>query len=323
MRIVYEKINRTSAKRVDISDDIGTYAQKGEAMENLKRFIGGNAQVVADVADATELVREIERIHKTSAVVTAAIGRLAIGAGLMGYGLKNGRDSVTVRVNGGGPAGVLTAVADGAGHVKAFAENPVVELPLNEKGKLDVGGAVGRDGTLTVAKDLGLKEPYVGVTPLVSGEIAEDIARYYAESEQTATACGLGVLVAPDLTVQNAGGFLVQILPGTPEEVLAQLEQNLNALPSMTEMLSEGETPDSIGTKILAGLNPKPLEAGRLSFCCDCSRERTARLLRSLGPDELRAMAKEGGTARVQCHFCGREYVFSKSELEALAGEAE
>ena len=192
----------------------------------LKRAIAKDASVVSCAVDATDLVEQIEQIHQTSAVVTAGLGRLAIAASMMGYDLKNQQDTVTLRVNGGGPAGSLVAVADSHGNVKCDVEHPVVELPLNAMGKLDVGGAVGKDGTLSVVKDLGLKEPYVGMIPLVSGEIAEDIASYYATSEQTPTVCGLGVLVNPDLTVQVAGGYLIQVLPFASDACIDTLERN-------------------------------------------------------------------------------------------------
>lgn len=201
----------------------------------LKRAIAKDASVVASAVDATDIVAEIERIHKTSAVVTAALGRLSIAACMMGYDLKNEKDTVTLRVKGGGPAGMLVAVADSHGNVKADVDQPVVELPLNAKGKLDVGGAVGTDGTLSVVKDLGMKEPYVGVVPLVSGEIAEDVAQYFATSEQTPTVCGLGVLVNPDLTVNVAGGFLIEVLPFASDACIDTIENNLKNLPPVTD----------------------------------------------------------------------------------------
>ena len=182
-------------------------------MGELKRAISRDASVVSMALDATDIVREIESIHKTSAVVSAALGRLTIAASMMGYTLKGENDTVSIRMDGNGPAGMLIAVADSRGNVKSYVQNPVVEIPLNSIGKLDVRGVVGAEGTLSVVKDLGLKEPYSGTVPIVSGEIGEDIANYYASSEQVPTVCGLGVLVNPDLTIANAGGFLVQLLP--------------------------------------------------------------------------------------------------------------
>ncbi len=286
----------------------------------LKRAIAKDASVVSCAVDATDIVAEIERIHKTSAVVTAGLGRLTIAASMMGYGLKGAGDTVTLRVKGGGPAGMLVAVADSRGDVKSYPENPVVEIPLNDKGKLDVGGAIGRDGTLSVVKDLGLKEPYVGMCPLVSGEIAEDIARYYADSEQTPTVCGLGVLVNPDLTVNVAGGFLIQVLPFAEDAVIDQLEKNLESLPSVTKMMTDGMTPEQIALRLLDGLEPNILDESEVSYKCGCSRERTEQILFSLGNDELKSLADEGEDITVNCHFCDKSYVFTPEELLKIRG---
>ena len=205
-------------------------------MAKIVRTISDDASVVATAIDATDIVSEIEQIHKTSAVVTAALGRLTIAASLMGIGLKGEKDTLTLRMNGNGPTGALIAVADSRGNVKSYVCNPVVEIPLNKYGKLDVAGAVGKEGTLSVVKDLGLKEPYCGQIPIASGEIAEDIASYFATSEQIPTVCGLGVLVNPDLTVKAAGGYLIQLLPFADEGVIDTLEKNVNALPSVTQV---------------------------------------------------------------------------------------
>ncbi|MGN0593452.1 MAG: Hsp33 family molecular chaperone HslO [Ruminococcus sp.] len=281
----------------------------------LKRAIAKDASVVSCAVDATDMVAEIERIHQTSAVITAGLGRLTIAASMMGYGLKGREDTVTLRVKGNGPAGMLVAVADSHGNVKSYAEHPVVEIPLNEKGKLDVGGAIGNDGTLSVVKDLGLKEPYVGMCPLVSGEIAEDIASYYANSEQTPTVCGLGVLVNPDLSVKVAGGYLIQVLPFAEDAVIDQLEKNLQTMPPVTKMMTEGMTPDQIALRLLDGLEPNLLDEAEVLYKCDCSRERTERILYSLGRDELKKMADENKPITVNCHFCDKKYVFTPQEL--------
>lgn len=287
-------------------------------MGKLYRAISADGSAFAEVLDAKDIVSEIERIHKTSAVVTAGLGRLSIAASLMGYMLKGESDTVTLRVDGGGPAGQLVAVADSWGNVKSCVGNPVVEIPLNAQGKLDVGGAVGTDGTLSVVKDLGLKEPYVGVIPLVSGEIAEDIANYYATSEQVPTVCSLGVLVNPDLTVKAAGGFLVQLLPFADEKVIDILEKNVAAMPPVSAMLDEGKTPEEIADMLLAGLEPNVLDTAEPVYGCDCSRERTEKVLISLGEKELKEMADEGKDTTVCCHFCGKEYVFTPQELLSL-----
>ncbi len=199
-------------------------------MGKIFRTISTDGSVVATAIDALDIVSRIEQIHSTSAVTTAAAGRLSIAASLMGIGLKGSNDSLTLRINGGGPAGAIIAVADSGGNVKCYVCNPVVEIPLNKYGKLDVAGAVGKEGTLSVVKDMGLKEPYVGQVPIVSGEIAEDIASYFAISEQIPTVCGLGVLVNPDLTVRAAGGYLIQLLPFADEKCIDILEENINRL---------------------------------------------------------------------------------------------
>ena len=290
-------------------------------MGNLYRAISADGSAFAAVLDAKDIVSEIERIHKTSAVITAGLGRLTIAASLMGYMLKGEEDSVTLRVDGGGPSGQLVAVADSRGNVKSCVNNPVVELPLNPQGKLDVGGAVGSDGTLSVVKDMGLKEPYVGVIPLVSGEIAEDIASYYATSEQIPTVCSLGVLVNPDLTVKAAGGFIVQLLPFADEKCIDIIEQNVAKIRPVSAMLDEGITPEEIANMLLDGLEPNELDTSHPAYKCDCSRERTERVLISIGKDELKSIADEGKDTAVSCHFCGKEYVFTPDEIRKLMGE--
>ena len=284
----------------------------------LKRYLSADGSVVCAVLDGTGMIAEMERIHKTSAVCTAALGRLSMAASLIGYGLKNPDDSVTVRIEGGGPAGVLLAVADYHGNVKSYMDEPVVELPLNSVGKLDVAGAVGTDGTLFVIKDMGLKEPYSGQTALVSGEIAEDVTQYFAESEQIPSACGLGVLVSPDLTVKCAGGYLIQLLPFAPDTAIAQLEQNLAGITSVTALLEAGMTADDISQKLMNGLGAELLDESAPAYRCDCSRERTERMLRSLDDNTLREMAEEMPEIEVCCHFCNAKYVFTPAEIAAM-----
>lgn len=287
-------------------------------MGKLYRAISADGSAFAEVLDAKDIVSEIERIHTTSAVITAGLGRLTIAASLMGYMLKGENDSITLRINGGGPAGQLTAVADSRGNVKSCVTNPVVEIPLNAQGKLDVGGAVGRDGNLSVVRDMGLKEPYVGVIPLVSGEIAEDIANYYAVSEQIPTVCSLGVLVNPDLTVRSAGGFLVQLLPFADEKCIDIIEENINGMPPVSKLLDEGTTPEEIAGMLLKGLDPNELDTASPVYHCDCSRERTEKILMSIGADELKEIAAEGKDTEVCCHFCGKKYIFTPTEVENL-----
>lgn len=287
-------------------------------MGKLYRAITADGSAFAAVIDARDIVSEIRRIHNTSPVVTAGLGRLSVAASLMGYMLKGEDDSITLRVDGNGPAGQLVAVADSRGNVKSYVNNPAVELPLNAQGKLDVGGAVGRDGMLSVVKDLGLKEPYVGVIPLVSGEIAEDIANYYAVSEQIPTVCSLGVLIDTDLSVKSAGGFIVQLLPFADDKCIDIIERNVAKLRPISAMLDDGITPEEIAGMLLDGLEPNELDTASPMYKCDCSRRRTEKILISLGEKELRDMAAEGKEISVSCHFCGKEYVFTPNELGGL-----
>ncbi len=286
-------------------------------MGRIVRTISKDASVVCSAIDGTDIVSEIERIHKTSAVVTAALGRLAMGTSLVGFGLKDDGDSVTLRVNGSGPIGSLTAVSDYLGNVKCYCDNNIVEIPLRPDGKLDVGGAVGNDGTLSVIKDLGLKEPYIGQTALVSGEIAEDITQYFAESEQTPTVCALGVLVNPDLTVKRAGGFLLQLLPFAPDKSIDIIERNISKISSVTSLMEQGMSTEDIAMLTLNGLEPNVLDDFEVSYHCDCSKERTVRILRSLGEKGLRELSQDE-TTEVKCHFCGKSYKFSSEEILSL-----
>ncbi|MFT3952242.1 MAG: Hsp33 family molecular chaperone HslO [Oscillospiraceae bacterium] len=286
-------------------------------MGKIVRSISADASVVCSAIDGLDLVAEIERIHKTSAVVTAAAGRLMMAASLLGFGLKGENDSLTVRINGGGPTGSIIAVSDSFGNVRCYVQNPVVELPLNAYGKLDVRGAVGTEGLLSVIKDLGLKEPFSGQVEIVSGEIAEDITHYLAVSEQVPSVCALGVLVNPDLTVKRAGGFLVQLLPFAPESAIETVEKNINAMQSVTKLLDAGKTAEEISLMALDGLSPNVLDDFSVEYRCDCSRTRVENALISLGAAELSDMAEEPST-EVCCHFCGKRYQFSPAEIQAL-----
>lgn len=291
-------------------------------MANLYRAISADGSAFAAVLDAKDIVSDTEKIHKTSAVITAALGRLTIAASLMGYMLKGDDDSITLRIDADGPSGQLVAVADSRGNVKSCVNNPVVELPLNSVGKLDVSGAVGKNGTLSVVKDMGLREPYVGIIPLVSGEIAEDIASYYATSEQIPTVCALGVLVDTDLSIKSAGGFLVQLLPFADEKCIDQIEKNVAAMRPVSTLLSEGVTPEEIANMLLDGLEPNELDTASPAYKCDCSRQRTEKVLISVGKKELDSIAAEGKDTEVCCHFCGKKYVFTPAEIAVLANNA-
>ena len=284
-------------------------------MGNMIRGISENGGVIFCGVDSTNLVRTMEQIHKTSAVTSAALGRLLTAASIMGIMLKNSKDFITLRVNGGGPAGTVLAVADGMGCVKGYVENPVVEIPLRPDGKLNVGGAVGRDGTLSIVRDLGLKEPYVGQIPLVSGEIAEDITSYYATSEQIPTVCALGVLVAPDLTISCAGGYLLQLLPGATEEEITMLEKNIANVPSVTTLLQQGKTMQDIMEMVMQGFDPQVLDEYDVEYRCDCTEQRVERALISMGRAELEKLAAEEPVVEVNCQFCDKKYNVDVNKL--------
>ena len=286
-----------------------------EQTHNMLRGISENGGVVFYGVDSTEIVREMERLHKTSAVTTAALGRLLTAASMMGIMLKGSKDSITLQIRGGGPAGRLMAVSDGTGNVKGYVENPVVELPLRADGHLNVGAAVGKDGTLDVIRDLGLREPYIGQVPLVSGEIAEDVTSYFAISEQVPTVCALGVLVNPDLTVKCAGGFILQLLPGATEAEIDRLEKNIQGMSSITALLNEGKTVEELLHMALDGFAPEILDSYHVTYRCDCSAERVERTLRSLGRAEVERLRDEDPVATVDCQFCGKAYHIDLNEL--------
>lgn len=288
-------------------------------MGKLIRMITSDGAVMAIGIDSTDIVAEAERIHRTSAVMTAALGRLLTAGSMMGNMLKGKDDSVTLRMAGDGPAGSIIVVSDSVGDVRGYAMNPVVEIPLNKVGKLDVSGALGKQGNLSVVKDLGLKEPYSGSVPFVSGEVAEDITAYYAVSEQIPTVCALGVLVNPDLTVRAAGGYIIQLLPAAAEDTIDKIEKNISGIRPVTTMLDEGMTPQQIIETALAGFETEVLYEQDVAYRCNCSKDRVERALISLGRDELKSMAEEMDKAEIKCHFCDKAYVFSKEELDALS----
>ena len=291
-------------------------------MANLIRGLSENGGVVFCGVDSTNIVRRAEQLHVTSATCSAALGRLLTGASMMGAMLKDDRDKITLRVSGGGPTGVVMACTDGTGNVKGCIDNPLVELPPKANGHLDVGGAVGRNGVLTVIRDNKLqKEPTIGQVPLVSGEIAEDLTSYYAYSEQIPTVCALGVLVDKDLTIACAGGYLLQLLPGATDVEIDQLEKNIAAMPSVTEMLHAGKTPEDMMQLALAGFAPNVLDEREVHYQCDCSWERTEEMLLSLGRKELEKLRDEDPHCEVVCHFCHKKYEFDLNELVEKAVE--
>lgn len=287
-------------------------------MSNLVRMMDTDGTLCVICADTTETVREMQRLHDTKKVVSAALGRLLTAASLMGSMLKGEEDSLTLKISADGPASPLTAVSDSSGNVRGYAGRNNVELPLNAKGKLDVSGAVGKNGTLTVMKDLGLREPYIGQVPLATGEIAEDITAYFAASEQTPSVCGLGVLCDKETEgILNAGGFLIQLLPTADDETITKVENGLKGIKSVTAMLSDGLTPEEICKKVLPEFNMELLDRSNVEYKCDCSLERVTNALIAAGKDGLREMAEDPET-EVVCHFCNKKYIFTSDQILKL-----
>ena len=281
------------------------------------RATAADDTVRAFAIDSRELVECARTSHDTSPVVTAALGRLLSGAAMMGVMMKDERDLITVQIIGDGPIGRLTVTADNAGNVKGFPQENMVEVPLKYEGKLNVGAAVG-NGILRVMRDIGAPEPFVGTVDLVSGEIAEDLTYYFAQSEQTPSVVGLGVLIEKDLSVAYSGGFIVQLMPDATDETITVLEENIKGLKSVTEMLSAGLSPEQILEEVLNGLNPRVLETKPACFKCDCSRERIEESLISLPASDLTDMINDGKPVEVRCQFCNRKYEFSVDDITKL-----
>ena len=286
--------------------------------DQLVRAITKDGMVKAVAVTTRELTERARQIHKTLPVATAALGRTLAAASMMGNALKGDGASLTLRVQGGGPLGILLAVSDNRGNVRGTVDNPAVDIPLRTDGKLDVGAAVGCDGTLTVIRDLHMKDPYVGSVGLLGGEIAEDLAAYFVESEQIPTACGLGVLVDRDQSVLAAGGYIVQLLPGAGEDVITKVEGGVMAAGSVTGLLNGSAGPEEMLRQVLSDFELEILERTPIEYRCDCSRERMERALVSLGPEELRGMIDEQGGAELTCRFCDNVQTFTREELEAL-----
>ena len=290
-------------------------------MNRLVRMISDDGTLYVLAVDSTQMIKEMREIHHTSKVCSAALGRLLTGAAMMGVLLKGKDDTLTLKMAGDGPASPVVAVAHSDGRVKGYIGDANVSLPLNEKGKLDVSSAIGRDGTLTVLKDLGLKEPYSAQIPLASGEVAEDITAYYAVSEQTPTVCGLGVLVNPDdESILCSGGFLIQLLPTADDECISKVEEGLKNIRPVTSMLADGMSPEDICKAVLPMFNLELLDEEDVRYKCDCSRERVTQALISSGKDGLSEMAQDDSTEAV-CHFCNTRYVFSQKEIQRLLDE--
>ena len=286
-------------------------------MDYIIRATAANERIRAFAATTRDLVERARSIHNTSPVATAALGRLLTGAVMMGITMKGAANLMTIMVKGDGPIGGITVTADSRGHVKGYVNEPNVLIHANAQGKLDVGGAVGK-GTLTVIRDLGLKEPYVGSVQLATGEIGDDLTYYYSASEQTPSSVGLGVLLSRDNVVEQAGGFMIQLMPDTPDEVIDQLEANISGVKSVTEMLSSGLTPENILHQLLAGLDVEILDRQEVAYFCNCSRDRMARALISLGREELGSLIEEGEPVELVCQFCRSKYTFSVDDLKEM-----
>lgn len=285
------------------------------------RATAAEGQIRAFAATTKEMVEYAREAHNTSPVATAALGRLLTAGAMMGVMMKGDKDILTIKIEGDGPIGGLTVTADSKGNVKGYAVNPEVLLPPNEKGKLDVGGALGI-GVLSVIKDIGLKEPYVGQTILVTSEIAEDLTYYFATSEQTPSSVALGVLMNRENTVRQAGGFILQMMPGASEEVIAALENKLNEITSITALLDAGMTPEQVLEHILGDFGMEILDKIPTQFACNCTRDRIEKALISVGKTELQAMIDDGKTIEVNCHFCNKHYPVTVDELKNLLEQA-
>ena len=270
----------------------------------------------------TEITRRAREIHHTTAVATAALGRMLAATSMIGNMQKIEEGSVTLIVKGGGPLGTLLATADPEGNVRGYVENPQVALMEKYQGKLDVGAAVGREGTLTLVRDLHMKEPYVGTVGLLGGEIAEDVAAYFVESEQVPTVCALGVLLNRDQSVDVAGGYLLQLLPGAPDSLIDQLEQSVRETGNVSSLMKEGLSPREIILRVLGGMDVEILEEQPICYKCYCSRERVESTLVSLGEKELREIIQEGQDISVGCQFCDTEYTFTPEDIQQLLDHA-
>ena len=291
--------------------------------DSIIRAMTADGLVKAAAVSTRALTEEARQIHRTLPVATAALGRTLAAASMMGNALKEEGESVTLRIRGDGPLGTVLAVSDNLGNVRGYVDNPSLDLPLRPDGKLDVGGAVGADGTLTVIRDLRMKEPYVGSVALLGGEIAEDLAAYFAESEQVPTVCALGVLVDRDQSVLAAGGYLIQLLPGAGEELISAIERGVHNAGPVTAVLRVDPDPASLLRAVLPEFDLTFLEQTPIAYRCDCSRDRMERALISLGRKGLREMLDQQGGAELSCQFCNKVERFTRQDLEALLRDME
>ena len=286
-------------------------------MDKIIRATAADGLVKMAVITARDTVERARQIHALSPTACAALGRTLCAASLLGQAMKEEKASLTIRVSGGGPIGSVVAVSDHEGYVRGYVGNPSVELPLRPDGKLNVGGAVGKDGMLTVSRDIGLREPYIGSVELVSGEIAEDLTAYLLESEQVPSACALGVLVDTDLSIRAAGGFIVQLMPGAGEELITKLEDNIFLMDQLTTILSEDGT-GALFAQVLKGFDWHPVGEYPVGYRCPCSRERVEQALTVIDRKELREIIAEGKDVSVSCQFCDKVYSFTPQELAAI-----
>lgn len=287
-------------------------------MDYLVRAIDEDAKVRIFACNSTDMVEEARKIHNTSKTATAALGRTLTAAALMSENLKNEADTLTINIKGDGDIGQIVVTTKANGVVKGYVNNPLADADIRESdGKLDVGKIVGK-GTLTIVSDHGLKEPYIGKVELVSGEIAEDLANYFYQSDQVPSVVSLGVLVDVDYTVRDSGGFILQLMPGAGEECISKIEENLSKLKSVTTMLDEGMTPEEIVESVMNGFKIKFLDKKEIGFNCDCSREKVEDSLISIGKDELNKIIEEDKSAEVVCHFCNTKYYFEEDDLKNI-----
>jgi len=293
----------------------------GKMKGNLITGMSQNREVRIYIATTTDMVEAARQIHDLSPISTSALGRTITAAAMMGMMSKIDKEKMTLQVKGSNQIKLMVAIADTHGNVKAYTSNNQAETVYNSDGRLDVGQAIGTDGQIIVIRDYDMKEPFVGQSNLISGEIAEDIAQYFAQSEQQATAVSIGVSLSKEAKVKYAGGFIVQLLPETTEETITQLESNLNAMPSLTQLFEEGLDIVQIAHQVFAGLGLDELESYELNYRCDCSQEKMIQALRSIGKSEIEQLIEEDGQVEMVCHFCNQKYLFNEEELRALIDE--
>jgi molecular chaperone Hsp33 len=294
------------------------YILGGNNMGKLVRATASNGDIRLFAAITTDIVEKARQIHDLSPTASAALGRLLTAGSIMGAMLKGEKDTLTLSMNGRGPAGNLVVVANSKGNVKGYISNPHVDLPLNDKGKLDVGGAIGKDGFLNVVKDMGLKDPYVGSVPLYTGEVGDDIAYYFTVSEQVPSAVALGVLVDTDISIKSAGGLVIQMMPGANELLADIITFRLQEIPPLSTLIAEGKTCEDILNLLFDDMDLKIHEEIDIAYECDCSRERVEKALIALGKEELERLKEEEEIMQVECHFCERRYQFTKDDMQNL-----